>query len=346
MSLINGMGSFFGLDIGNSGIRLVELRNSGNQMQLVNYALVPVDSRLLLSDSPADLQKVAVIVKQLVAQAKTSNNNVAVNLPSSRVFTTIVDMDKLSPEELAKTIKYQADTLIPTPVETSKIDWALLGQSPVAENKIEVLISSVSNSYIERLVDMIENIGLNVVAFEPDSIAMTRALLPNNQVEPSIVLDIGAVSSDLVISMNGGPRLIRSIPIGIESMVRTVSENLSIDGQQAQEFVYKFGLAKDKIDGQIFNALTMATENLFAEIDKSIKFFQNRYKNTTIKFFYVTGGASVIPEFPLYVANRYGIKVEIGNAWTNISIPENKRNDLLAVASQFSVAAGLAERLP
>jgi len=344
MSLINGIGGFFGLDIGNSGIRLVEVRGSGKQMQLVNYALVPVDSHLILSDSPADLQKVASIVKQLVLQAKTSSKNVAVNLPSARVFTTIVDMEKLSPDELAKSIKYQADTLIPTPVETSKIDWALLGQSPVDNNKIEVLISSVPNSYIERLVDMIENIGLNVVAFEPDSIAMARALLPTNQVEPSVVLDIGAVSSDLVISMNGGPRLIRSIPIGIEGMVRMVSENLSIETNQAQEFVYKFGLSKDKVEGQIFNALTIATENLFAEIDKSIKFFQNRYKNTALKYFYVTGGASVIPEFPLYIANRYGIKVEIGNAWTNISIPENKRNDLLAVANQFSVAAGLAER--
>ena len=344
MSILNGIGRFTGLDIGNSGIRLVELNQSGQSVQLINYAMVPVDARLILSDSPADQQKVASIINQLFLQAKPTTKNVAVNLPSSRVFTTIVDMDKLSEDELAKSIMFQADTLIPTPMDTSKIDWALLGQSPIDKNKVEVLLSSVPNSYIERLVDQLENIGLNVIAFEPDAIAMSRAVVPVNNQKPSIILDIGAISSDFIIVMNGGPRLIRSIPVGNETFVRNISETLSIDAVQAQDFVYKFGFAKDKIDGQIYNALISASEVLFGEIDKSIQFFKNRYKNVPIEKFYVTGSAATIPEMPLFIANKYQLSVEIGNSWTNIVIPENKKNDLLAVSSQFSVAAGLAER--
>jgi len=344
MGILNGIGNFFGLDIGTSAIRLVELRPSPKGPQLVNYALVPIDSKLMLSDSPADRNKVALIIKQLVQQAKPSTKNVAVNLPSSRVFTTIVDMDKLAPDELAKSIKYQADTLIPTPLESSKLDWALLGSSPIDQNKVEVLISSINNSYIEATLDLLENIGLNVIAFEPEAIALSRALVPFNELKPQIILDIGAISSDLVISMNGGPRLIRSIPIGNEALLRSVSESLNVDLNQAQQFIFKFGLMKDKVEGQVYNSLLLAAENLFAEIEKSIKFFQNRYKNVPLEKFYVTGSASSIPEFPLFIANKFGIKVEIGNAWSNIAIPENKKNDLMTVSNQFAVAAGLAER--
>ena len=97
---------------------------------LVRYALVPVDINTVLSDAKADQQKVASIIKDLVGQAKITTRNVAVGLPSQRVFSTVVDINRLSKAELDKTIQYQADTLIPTPINDSKIDWAYLGDSP------------------------------------------------------------------------------------------------------------------------------------------------------------------------------------------------------------------------
>lgn len=59
----------------------------------------------------------------------------------------------------------------------------------------------------------------------------------------------------------------------------------------------------------------------------------------------VTGGASTLPEFPLYLANKFAINVEIGNAWRNVSFPTDRQNELLAVSNHFAVAAGLAERM-
>jgi len=83
---------------------------------------------------------------------------------------------------------------------------------------------------------------------------------------------------------------------------------------------------------------------LVSEIDKSIKFFQTRYPENKLERITVTGGASTIPEFPLYLANKFGLSVEIGNAWRNVAFSADRQNELLAVSNQFSVAVGLAER--
>ena len=81
------------------------------------------------------------------------------------------------------------------------------------------------------------------------------------------------------------------------------------------------------------------------QITKSIKFFYDRYGNTIkIERIILTGAASVLPEFPLYVANKFGISAEIGNAWRNIGYPADRQNELLAVSNHFGVAVGLAER--
>jgi len=344
MGLLSGVSSFFGLDIGTTGIRLVELHSTGSTKTLVKYAYVPVESKLIQSDSKADQQKLAQIIGNLVAEAKLSTKNVAVGLPNNRVFTTVTDMDRLPLTELGKALMYQADSLIPTPPAESKIDWALIGDSPKNKTQVEVLLSSVPNNFIEQRLDMIESTGLNVIAFEPDSMALARAVVPAGTTMPQLVIDMGNVSTDLVITMGDAPRLTRSIPTGTEAVVRAAQQNLGIDDKQAQQFVYKFGVSKEKLEGQVYQAILGTIDLLASEIDKSIKFFQTRYPETKLERVIVTGGASTIPEFPLYLANKFGLSVEIGNAWRNVSFAAERQNELLAVSNQFSVAVGLAER--
>jgi type IV pilus assembly protein PilM/plasmid segregation protein ParM len=161
---------------------------------------------------------------------------------------------------------------------------------------------------------------------------------------PQLVLDVGYKSADLVIIINGTPKLTRAIPTGVEAIVRSASQNLNIDETQAQQFVFKFGLSKDKLEGQIYQAIIPAVDLLTNEVEKSIKFFQSRYGNAPIERLIITGGAAALPEFPLHVANRFGLNVEIGNAWRNIAFAPERQNELLTLANQFGVAAGLAER--
>lgn len=345
MSLLSGVSAFFGLDIGTTAVRLVELHGNGPVKTLARYAYVPVDSKIVLSDSKSDQQKLAQVIRDLLAQSRMTTRNVAVGVPSQRVFTTVVDFDRLPQGELAKAIRYQADSLIPTPLESSKIDWAVIGESPKDKTKVEVLLSSVENAFVEQRLDMLESIGLEVIAFEPDNLALTRALVGQDTPVPQMVLDIGSKSTDLVVTMNGAPRLTRSIPTGAEAIIRAAAQNLNIEDKQARQFVFKFGLGKDKLEGRIYDAIIGTVDILTGEIDKSIKFFQSRYgDNARIGRMIVTGGASALPEFPLFLANKFGVEVEIGNAWRNVSFSPERQNELLAVSNHFGVAAGLAER--
>ena len=344
MSILSGVSSFFGLDIGATTISAVELAASGTTKSLVRYTSAPIDLKIVQSDSKADQDKLAQAIKDMLSQGGITNRNVAVGLPSAKVFTTVVDLDRLSPAELAKTLKYQADGLIPTSASESKIDWALLGDSPQDPAKVEVLLTSVTNDFVEKRLDMLESIGLNVIAFEPESLALSRAMLAPDAALPTMIVNIGSISTDIIVVMNGAPRLMRAIPTGAQAIVNAAIQNLNIERQQAEQFVFKFGLSQDKLEGQIYNAIVPTVDLLISEIDKSIKFFQTRYSGAKLDRIIVTGGASVLPEFPLYIANKFGINVEIGNAWRNIAFPAGQENELLAVSNQMGVAVGLAER--
>jgi type IV pilus assembly protein PilM len=342
--LSGGQSDFFGLDIGTTALRAVQLGGGGTTKTLGRYGEMAVDGRVAVSDAKEDQQKLAQYIKQLVDKVGITTKNVAVNLPSEKVFTTVVDMDKMTTDDLAKAIRYQAGSYIPTPIDESKIDYVVIGNSPRDPKKMEVLLTSVANSYAESRLDILEGAGLNVVAFEPDSMALVRALTPADAVTPQMVLDVGNMATDLIIAAAGVPRLTRAIPIGIQSLIKSATQILGIDVVQAEQFIFKFGLAKDKLDNQIYGAVIGIIDSLMSEIEKSIKFFEDRYAGAKLDRIIVTGGASVTPELPLYIANKTGVSVEIGNSWRNVSFPAERQNELLAISNHFGVAVGLAER--
>ena len=51
-----------------------------------------------------------------------------------------------------------------------------------------------------------------------------------------------------------------------------------------------------------------------------------------------------LPDFPVYLANKFNLNVEVGNAWRNVNYNQDRQNELLTLSSQFAVAVGLAER--
>lgn len=344
MSILSGVSDFFGLDIGTTAVRLVQLQGSGPVKNLARYAYAPIESKISMSDSKADQQALAREINNLVSESRVSTKNVAVGLPSNKVFTTVFDIERLSPDDLSKSIRLQADSLIPTPIADSKFDWGVIGNSPTDQSKVEVLISSVLNSYVESRLEMLESIGLNVIAFEPDNLALARSMVAADSTLPELVIDIGNKNTDIVLTMNGAPRLTRAIPTGTEAIMRSAMQNLNIDAKQAGQFVFKFGLSKEKLEGQIYQAIIGTVDIIVSEIEKSLKFFASRYPGAKIERLIVSGGASALPEFPLYVANKTGISVEIGNSWRNVLFPQDRQNELLALSNHFGVAAGLAER--
>src|SRR5690606_21646392 len=131
-------------------------------------------------------------------------------------------------------------------IDEAKVDWAVLGKSLNDQTKVEVMLASVANSFSESRMDLVEGLGLNVVAIEPDSIALTRALLPVGVKDARLIVEISDFSTDIVMTYGDAPRLIRTLPTGLQTMVKATAQNLNIQAPQAAQFVMKFGMQPDK----------------------------------------------------------------------------------------------------
>ncbi len=345
MVFTKGVGDFFALDIGTNAVRVVQLASNGhNNWTLVHYGYAPVDSKITAANSKESQHRLGEVIMTAIGQSGIKTKNVAIGLPSQKTFTTVIDVPVMSEAELRSTIKYQIDQYIPMAIDEAKVDWTLLGQSLHDPRMQEVLLASTANSYSEERLEFVEGLGFNVIAAEPDPIAMIRSVLPSGVQDARLIIDMGELSTDLAITFGDSPRLVRTIPTGLSSLIKAAVQNLNVQEDQARQFILKFGLAPDRLEGQVFRAVENVLDSFAAELTKSIKFFQTRYPNTSVSGILLSGYASVVPRFGDYVTAKTTVPSVAANPWQKVSVSQSDQQQLASVAAEFSTVVGLAQR--
>lgn len=343
MGLLKSETDYFGIDIGTTSIRVVQLKHGGGKPSLVAYGDVKVAGGITTSDSADDRIKVAEIIKQLLRDTHISTKNVVAGLSTTKVFASVITTPKLSSAELAKSIKYQAEHYVPMAVDQAKLDWTVIGPGKT-EHEQEVLLVGAPKSTTEKYLEICQNAGIELLALEPNPIALSRAVLSPGNIAV-LILDIGSLNSDITIVRNNIPVLMRSITVGGNVFVRAVSQNLGLDAVQAEQFTHKFGLTQSKLEGQVYKAIKSGLDTLLVEIEKSIKFFTDQNPTEKLEKIVLTGGTAALPELPAYLATATNLPVEIANAWVNVSYPAKLQDQLIGLSSGYGVAVGLAERM-
>ncbi len=345
MKLFSSVGEYFALDIGTTSVRVVQLGGGNGQWSLLRYGIAPVTIKVSGSDSHEDQRKLGEIIMTVIGQSGIRSKDVIVGVPSSKIFTTVIELPAMSHTELENTIKYQAEQYIPMNIADTKYDWSLIGPSPKDASKNEILLSSVANNFVESRLDQLESLGLNVVAIEPDPIAVTRSLQPTNGGERAyVIVEVGDFATDIVITYRDAPRLVRSVPSGMQSFMKAAVQNLNISPEQATQFINKFGLQQDKLEGQVFRAIESTVEQFVTEVQKSVKFFQTKYPEVPVTDAIVSNYGVTIPGLAQYIAAKTGLSVSAGNAWQRVSVNSNDQTTLQPYQAQFATVIGLAQR--
>lgn len=344
MDSFNQEQNYFGLDLGNSSIKIAQLRELSGRPTLVTYGDIDIPENLLASDSQVDQDKIADYVKQLAMDANVSTKNVIASLPSTSSYSSIIKTPIVDAKELGESIKYQADKYIPIPVDQAKLDWAIIDENK-DKDELTVLIIAAPNSLATKYLNIVQKAGFELLALEINALALSRSLLPVNDNSSTImIVDIGTLSCDIGIFIGQVPQIVRSIGVGSKAMRRVVSQNLGLDETQADQFMKKFGMQEDKLEGQVYKTLKPAVDHFVEEIVKSANYFSQRHPDGKIEKIILTGGTSALPNLPLYIANSTQLTVEIGNPWLNISYPSDLQSTLASISLNYATVLGLALR--
>lgn len=272
----------FGLDIGYSSLKVMQLKGEGAGAKLLGVAEVKIESKTLGKDGIKDQKKTTEAIWQAMKSAKPhpiSSKVVSAALPESLVFTKSIDLPAMKIEEINKNIPYQAGEFFPIPANEMYMDWQIVGQLP-GKNLIDVLVVAAPKKIVDSFAEVMKQAGLELSSLETKPVSVVRALIGKNDAGPYLILDIGAKTSSIICFDQATIKLTSTISSGGDD------------------------LAKD------FQPII---NNLVSEIIHLIKYYQNRIGQATIfRKIILAGGGANTPNITSAIEQSTKIKTEIG----------------------------------
>lgn len=330
--------SFVGIDIGVSGVKVVELSKKNGKATLVNYGFSE-EKGSEKSDWLNEYKKTAGVINKTLKEAGIKNRNVFSASPAFLVFSSIINIPNVVKNDLAYAIEWEAKKVIPMPIEEMILDWKKIDKDTVANRTDEsYLLTGAPKEVVKKQLDIFREAGLKLLGLEPENFSLVRSLLGDDKTTV-ILLEIGAGTSDVVFVENGNPIFSRSVNAGGDSVTKAIAQHLNISDERAEQF--KRDMGSVSADNEVLFKLIV---NALTPIVNEIKYIISMYKNNNkeAEKIILSGGSSMIPGLAEYLSKTLNINVHLGDPWAFVACPDDLRQMLDEIGPRMSVAIGLA----
>lgn len=327
-SLFKG-GTYLGVDIGTTSIKVVELQKSGRGIfTLVNYAILETSGHLerfnnALQSSNLKLLDTDIIayLKLLTRRTKFKTNRVNASLPSFSAFTTLLELPVMSDHEITQTVKFQSRNYIPLPISTVTIDWLKVGEreAPDGSRKQQVLLISVPNEQVEKYTDIFQQVGLTLETLEIEGISQARALTIGVE-KPMLIIDIGGRSTTISVAKNGALKFTGQTDFASGSITHALGAGLSISDRRAEDLKRQTQLMGAGGEHELSTIMIPIVDVIINEANRVKSNFEGSYQEG-IAGVLLSGAGANMNGLDAYIGQQLKLPAKRANPFENINYP-------------------------
>lgn len=357
LEFFNLQPEIFGMDLNDSSLKIAKLKKRRKGFVLESFNEVTIAPGVikggLIQNKEALTQVIQQACKKVIGK-KLGTKHVIASLPEEKSFSQIIQMPKMTIEELKLAVPFEAENYIPLTIDNVYLDFETINPIKNDENHLHVLINVMPKSIIDSYVDCFKKAGLIPHILEVESQSIARALIKNGQVEsPLVIIDLGISNTSLIIFFGGFIRFTASIPISSSQLTQAISDSLGVSVTDAEELKVKHGLnKKGEQKYNIESAINPILSELVLQIKKYINFFyghiphEHSLSDIKIERIILCGGGANLKKLPAFLYKELKIPVELGNPFINIIRQKPGRADTLPYSKilSFTTVLGLALR--
>ncbi len=342
--------SYLGVDIAYGGMKLVELQNEKGRARLVTYAYANVPAESLEKSLLSDPAAAADLLKKMMAKARTTTKRAISALPVSSVFSSILSVPTTNEKELKDAIANQAKKLIPLPLEEVSLDTKVIDKtekSDTTKASTRALVTAAPKTLVQKYVEIFKSAQLELISLETEAFAEIRSLVGKDRTT-ILIVDIGALRTNIIIVESGVPFVTRSIATGGNGITQTIAKTLGIPLEQAETMKRDIkSMQAFAPAGDLSPILTVLVKPILDEIKYSFNVYQSSesgHQGKRIEKIILTGGSSLLPRLPEFLTQQMGVNTYLGNPWARVVYPPDLRPVLEEIGPRFSVPIGCAMR--
>jgi type IV pilus assembly protein PilM len=348
LSLPNLNRQVVGLDIGSSCIKTIELKSRRRGgYQLVSLGMEELSPDCIVDGVIISKLPVCDVIGRLFVQQHIRNKRVATSISGHSVIVKKITLPLQSEEELAESIRWEAEQYIPFDIGDVNLDYQVLGENTNSGN-LDVLLVAVKKEKITDHTSVITMAGKTPVVVDVDAFALLNAYevnyRPSNR-DTVALLDIGA--SVMTINIVSGTDFLftRDVGVGGNQYTDFLQKEFNLSFANAQAL--KHGEPVDGIDpAEAQHIIDSVTEIICLEIQKTFDFVKSTTTIERVDRMLISGGASHTPNLIETLARKFAIPAERFDSFKNVSFdPKQFPPKVVQEHSpDLAIAIGLALR--
>ena len=334
----------FGIEISDASIKVIQLKKSGQFYKLVGYNITKIPDKLVVSGEIKNKKSVAEHIQKALMETKPgriSTSFAVCSLPENKTFVRILEVPKMPPEEMQNGIKWQAEQYIPLPIESIYLDWQIINEE---NNKLKVLVAATPKKCADQYVATLKLAKLKPLVLDLEEAAEARTVVPQNNKQASLIIDIGATKTVFVVQdKNVTPFASSTQSVSGQEFTRAIAKGLKIKEQEAEE--KKVACCSPELteeEKRILQTLYPLFDKLASEILKITKYYQDHFKDSNpIANIFLCGGSAAVSSLVPHLSLKIKKKITLGDPLVNV--PSKKqlqinKIDLLSLTTTIGLA--------
>lgn len=336
-----------GLDIGSNTIKLVQVQTTKQGVELENFAISKLEPEAIYEGGIRDTKLVIARVRELLTSHDLKTKNVALSIGGHSVIVKKISLPAMTDEELAESIKWEAEQYIPYDPDDVYLDHHVLKLRP-EQGLMDVLLVAAKRDVVDQYVEVVREVGFKPVVIDTDCFAVQNAFelnygLPEDELV--CLIHVGAENLNLNVISYGVTSFTRDLEMGGEAYTSEIIKQMGCTYQEAE--AYKFGGMGNQILPQaIPKILTSISENFASEINRSLEFHLATSGEERFHKIYLSGGAARLSSLAEEISRKSKAPVELIDPFRQVKVNEAvfKMEYIRDWSAHSAVALGLSLR--
>lgn len=359
MFLNNPFPDAFGLDIGDSSVKLVQLRHKhrvGQPSYLYPETLrsVSLPPGIIIN---GEIQQPEIVRKKILhllgkdgGYPKIESPWVVANLPEPQTFLKLIEIPTPAKDLVYDEVSFHASRHLPFDLQDTYLDWQVLNpnsEGPTSKVLIAAVLKIVADSYTYLL----EAAELNILALEAEAVAVSRSLITDSKDYTGMaraLVDIGASRSYVVVYDNDSIQFSKTLGFTGEAVTTAIAQALKIERDVAEKLKTTVGINHSKEYPNYSTVMETLIMKLVNEIKSSIRFYEEHFTAANpVTHITMCGGLSNLANIDTVLSQKLKISARPGNVWKNLApkmASEEITDDEKRRGLSFATAIGLALR--
>ncbi|MEO8912140.1 MAG: pilus assembly protein PilM, partial [Candidatus Saccharimonas sp.] len=265
-----------GLDINQTGIKVMAINpKSWLVLGYGSLDLDPVRAQAALEDTNDTYlsESISSLLQQNIIGSLTSNH-VVVGIPTAKTFSRTFTLPISQLSHISDAVGVEVDQYVPIPIGSLYVDHEIIEKN---KSKATVIMTAAPRNIVDICLGAARSAGLMPVISEPGINAVARVLEATEDGHlTTVIVDIGAASTDVAVLDNGAIRVTGSIGIGGNTFTIDIAKKMGVALENAHQFKVLNGLAAGPKQAKITQALKADLSRIASEIRKVIRYYNER----------------------------------------------------------------------